>query len=68
MVQHDLRAKAAAIAITEDFTRKAGRRPCHALSNQFPEATAIAAAKCLVKAPVRYFFSACPVSFARIAW
>lgn len=48
MGRHGLRAQAGAITIAEDFTREAGRRACHALLNQFPKTTAIAAANDLL--------------------
>ncbi len=46
MARHGLQADA--ITIAEDFTREAGRRACHALLNQFPDITAIAAANDLL--------------------
>ncbi|HZP76607.1 MAG TPA: LacI family DNA-binding transcriptional regulator [Pseudolabrys sp.] len=48
MARHRLGARARAITVAEDFTREAGRRACHALLNQCPETTAIAAANDLL--------------------
>jgi len=43
-----LRASGRETIVAEDFTREAGRRACHQLLNQFPQATAIAAANDLL--------------------
>ncbi|MGB8182110.1 MAG: LacI family DNA-binding transcriptional regulator [Stellaceae bacterium] len=48
MARHRLRASGRETVIADDFNREAGRRACHQLLNQFPQATAIAAANDLL--------------------